>query len=45
MLQRHEGENKAKTIYLFLAFGDTLPLASQHSGPYILWGNYCAWLA
>lgn len=45
MLQRHDGEGKAKTIYLFLAFDDSLPLASQLSGPYMLWASFCAWLA
>jgi len=45
LLQRHDGEGKTKTIRLFLALDDILPLAPQLSGPYILSGNCSSWLA
>ena len=45
LLQRHDGEGKTKTICLFLAFYDILPLAPQLSGPYTLSDNCSSWLS
>lgn len=43
LLERHDGEGKTKTVCVFLAFEDIIPLAPQLSGPYILSGNCCSW--